>query len=323
MTIAEEVLAGGERSAARLISLIEQENPEGYKSLLGLLPWTGTAHIVGITGCAGAGKSTLINALAARFAKEKTKIGIIAIDPSSPLTEGSLLGDRIRMKEVESLGDVFIRSMAQRNYPGGVCRAAMGAACVMEAMGKSLVMIESIGAGQADSELYYLADTVITVLTPEFGDELQLMKAGLLEIGHIVVVNKSDKPGADDAMAAVETYASSSSKDKWKVPVLAVKANRGEGVEELVKNVKAHGTYYRGNRKRERGEKHRHFAINLLREEVWSVFLKQFSEMPLMQVLNEVESGNVDPYTAAERMAGVFKRIIRAGTSFYQGRGSE
>jgi LAO/AO transport system kinase len=323
MILAEEVLAGSEGSAARLISLIEQENPEGYKNLLGLLPHTGNAHLVGITGCAGAGKSTLINALALRLAKEGTKIGIIAVDPSSSLTKGSLLGDRYRMKEAEGFADVFIRSMAQRDYPGGVCRAAIGAVCVMEAMGKDLVMIESIGAGQADSELFFLADTVVTVFTPEFGDELQLMKAGLLEIGHVVVVNKSDKPDAEGARAAIETYASSVSKDGWETVVLAARADREEGVEELIRSVKAHGAYCKAERKRTRGEKYRRFAMNLLREKVWSVFQDVCSETSLTDVMEAVESGRIDPYSAVERAAGEFARVVRTGLSDSQGRRSE
>lgn len=317
MTIAEEVVGGSERSAARLISLIEREDPAGYDALLSLLPLTGKAHVVGITGCAGAGKSTLVNALAVRLARQ-TSIGVIAIDPSSSLTKGSLLGDRFRMKESEGLPGVFIRSMAQRDYPGGVCRAVVGGVCVMEAMGKDLIMVESIGAGQADSELFFLADTVITVFTPEFGDELQLMKAGLLEIGHILVVNKSDKPGADNARGAMETYASSISKREWKVPVVTIRADKGEGVDELILHLKAHGAYCRSERKRERGEKYRHFAMNLLREKVWSLFQERCSQTSLKDILDAVESGRIDPYTAVERLAREFKGIIRAGTSDYQ-----
>jgi len=315
MALAEEILAGSERSAAKLISLIEQENPEGYNGLLSLLPLTGKAHLVGITGCAGAGKSTLINALAVRLAKEGTKLGVVAIDPSSSFTKGSLLGDRFRMKEAEGSGEIFIRSMAQREYPGGVCRAAIGAVCVMEAMGKELIMVESIGAGQADSELFFLADTVITVFTPEFGDEIQLMKAGLLEIGHIVVVNKSDKPEAECAKRAIEAYASSVFKDGWKTPVLAARADKGEGVEELIGCIKAHGARFESDRKRKRSEKYRHFATNLLRERVWSIFQEQFSQTPLMQVIETVESGTIDPYSAVEQAAEEFERVIRTGLS--------
>jgi len=312
-TLPEEVLAGSERGAAKLISLIEQENPEGYKDLACLLSKTGNAHLVGVTGCAGAGKSTLINALIVRLAKEGAKIGVIAIDPSSSLTRGSLLGDRYRMKEAEGLADVFIRSMAQREYPGGVCRAVVGAVCVMEAMGKDFVVIESIGAGQADSELFFLADTVVTVFTPEFGDELQLMKAGLLEIGHIVVVNKSDKPDADDAKVAIETYAASVSKDGWKTPVLAAQANKGEGIDELIRSVKAHGAYLEADRKRKRGEKYRRFATNLLREKVWSVFQHVCARTSLTDVMKAVESGGTDPYSAVEAAADEFEEVVKTG----------
>ena len=239
MTLAEQVLAGSERGAAKLISLIEQENPEGYEGLRSLLQWTGKAHVVGITGAAGAGKSTLINALAVRLAQAKIRIGIIAIDPSSALTKGSLLGDRYRMKEAEGLADVFIRSMAQRDYPGGVCRAVVGAICVMEAMGRELVMVESIGAGQADSELFFLADTVITVFTPEFGDELQLMKAGLLEIGHLVLVNKCDRPGAEDRHAREEGWTPVGLKGDGSARP-GGKGGHGPRRHRVIENLKAH-----------------------------------------------------------------------------------
>ncbi len=314
MTIEQEILAGSVKRSAELISLIEQENPEGYKTLANLLPWTGGAHVIGVTGPAGAGKSTLINALVTRFSKEGAPIGIIAVDPSSPITDGSLLGDRFRMKEADNQENVFIRSMAQRSYPGGVCKGALGAICVMEAMGKKLVILESIGAGQADSELSYLVDTVITVFTPEFGDELQLMKAGLLEIGHIVLVNKKDKPGADDAVSALTAYAASGLRGNREVPVLSVRADKGEGLDELAQAIEeAHGTSCAVDRKRQRREKYRHFATNLLREKVWGLFLEKFSESSLTPVLEEIERGGLDPYSAVEQVAGEFERIIGVG----------
>jgi LAO/AO transport system kinase len=176
-------------------------------------------------------------------------------------------------------------------------------------------MVESIGAGQADSELFFLADTVITVFTPEFGDELQLMKAGLLEIGHIVVLNKSDKPEAESAKHSIQAYASSISKDGWNPPVLATEADKGEGVEELIRCIKAHGACFESDRKRKRSEKYRHFAMNLLREKVWSIFQERFSQTRLMHVMEAVESGTIDPYSAVEQAAEEFERVVRTGLS--------
>ncbi len=311
--IAEEVVQGNEKSAARLISLIEQENPEGYKALSDLWPPARSAQVVGVTGTAGAGKSTLINALAGRLLKEEKKVGIVAIDPSCSISEGSLLGDRLRMKEAEKSDAVFIRSMAQRTYPGGVCRAATGAVCVLESMGKDFVMIESIGAGQSDRELFYLADTIITVFTPEFGDEIQLMKAGLLEIGDLVVVNKSDKPGADDVRRALEAYLPETKSKGWRVPVLVLQADKGLGIDELVRCIKAHGEFYQSGKTDKRGEKYAHFALTLLKEEVWKRFSEQSSRTSLAHVLEEVRQGRLNPYSAVGQIGAEFEHIMRSG----------
>jgi LAO/AO transport system kinase len=310
--IAEEVLQGDERSAARLISLIEQENPEGYRALSDLWPPARSAHVVGVTGTAGAGKSTLINALAGRLLKEGKKVGIVAIDPSCSTGEGSLLGDRLRMKDAEKSQGVFIRSMAQRSYPGGICRAATGAVCVLESMGKDFVMIESIGAGQSDRELFYLADTIITVFTPEFGDEIQLMKAGLLEIGDIIVVNKCDKPGADDVMAAMQAYLPEAKTRGWKTPVLALQADRGLGIDELARSINAHGEFYQSEKMARRGEKHAHFAMTLLKEEIWKRFSEQSSRTSLAHVLEEMREGRLNPYSAVRQLGEEFEHIMKS-----------
>ena len=311
--IAEEVVQGNERSAARLISLIEQENPEGYRALSDLWPPARSAHVIGVTGPAGAGKSTLINALAGLFLKEDKKVGIVAIDPSCSIGEGSLLGDRLRMRSAEKSDGVFIRSMAQRTYPGGVCRAATGAVCVLESMGKDLVMIESIGAGQSDRELSYLADTVITLFTPEFGDEIQLMKAGLLEIGDIIVVNKSDKPGADDVTHAIEAYVPEPKDKGWKAPVLVVRAHKGLGIAELARSITAHAEVCQSEKMIKRGEKYAHFAMTLLKEEIWKRFSEQSSRTSLAHVLEEVRDGRLDPYSAVGRIGAEFGHIMRSG----------
>jgi LAO/AO transport system kinase len=309
--IAEEVLEGSERSAARLISLIERGDRKGYEALVKLVSCMGKAHIVGITGSGGAGKSTLMNALALHFLKEGREIGIVAIDPSDASGEGSLLGDRLRMKGAEEAGRIFIRSMAQRNYPGGVCRAAIGAIYVMEAMGKELLMVESIGAGQSDREVTNLADTIITVFTPEFGDEIQLMKAGLLEIGDIVVVNKADKAGAEDLMMALMAYAPRTVGKEWKIPVLLTQAHRDEGVAELARQVKLHGEFLGMDRRSLRGEKYARFALSILKEEVWKVFLNHlFADQSLGPALDEIRLGRLDPYNAVDRIAKEFGEIL-------------
>ena len=248
---------------------------------------------------------------AGRLLKEGKKVGIVAIDPSCAMGEGSLLGDRLRMKDAEKSEGVFIRSMAQRKYPGGVCRAATGAVCVLESMGKDFVMIESIGAGQSDKELFYLADTIITMFTPEFGDEIQLMKAGLLEIGDIIVVNKSDKPGADDVKRAIEAYLPETKEKGWKAQVLVLQADRGAGLDELARAIAGHAEFYRSEKAVKRGEKYAHFTMTLLKEEVWKRFSEQSSRTSLAHVLEKVRRGGLDPYSAVGQIGAEFEAIMK------------
>lgn len=307
MNLAEKILEGDEKSAARLITLIENKNKDGYKELTRLLPYTGKAHVLGITGPAGAGKSTLISKVAGCLHNGGNKIGIIAIDPTSVQSRGAFLGDRVRINEIKHPGEIFIRSMADREHPGGISRSALGAVYVLEALGKDIVIIESVGAGQSDKALFYVCDTVITLFTPEFGDEIQLLKAGLLEIGDIVVVNKWDKADPNESMVStISALISGKMKEAWPVPILCTKANIGEGVGDLLNAVEARWYFLQKDKYAivQRREKIALFIKTLVKEEIWQRFLTVFSEeREYVRIMEEVQSKLVDPYSAVEYIA--------------------
>jgi LAO/AO transport system kinase len=316
MSLAERILKGEERSGARLITLIEDRERKGYEELTRLLPRTGRAHVLGITGPAGAGKSTIIAKLAGRFSDQGKKVGIIAIDPTSMQSHGAVLGDRVRMQEAERPGEIFIRSMADRDHPGGVSRAALGAVYVMEGLGKDVVIIESVGAGQSDKALFYICDTVVTLFTPEFGDEIQLLKAGLLEIGDIVVVNKSDKAGSDDAMRAISAFLPKKSEGEWSAPILLTKAHISEGLDDLIRNIELHWTFLLADNQRviRRKQKITFFMMTLLKEELWRRFTDTYwKERECEQIVEEAQTKVIDPYTAVERIADIVEARLQKG----------
>lgn len=305
MGLVEDILKGDEKSAARLISQVEDGKREAYAALSQLLPHTGKAHILGITGPPGAGKSSLTGRLAVAFSDHGRMVGIIATDPTSIRGGGAFLGDRLRMKEAEKK-EIFIRSMAHRGYSGGVARAVAGAVYVLEGLGKNVIILESVGAGQSEKGLFYLCDTIITLFTPDYGDEIQLMKAGLMEIGDILVVNKADKPGAVDARGELAVLSSDRSRSSgWHVPVLLTRADLGEGMDALVSAIEDHwrSLIESGKREQTKKEKTGVFLMTLLKEELWERFTDRLHGSTLfMGILEEVYSGKIDPYSAIERI---------------------
>jgi LAO/AO transport system kinase len=314
MELVEKVLQGDEKSAARLISMIEDEKPEGLRAVELLFPHTGRAHVVGITGIPGAGKSTLIDRLATSFVAAGRKVGIIAVDPTSAVGDGALLGDRLRMTTAGKAPDVFIRSMAHRGFPGGLAKGTLAAAYVLDALGKDVIIIESVGAGQTEVQISALCHTVITVLTPEYGDEIQLMKAGLVEIGHIVAVNKADRPGAEETFMDLTAFLQQRDSGGWQIPVLKVEARRGRGIDVLAAAIDDHRVYLAQDNsyRTVRSEKLKTLTLAFLKDALWQSLLERSAmDSTFKDLIQNVTEGSMDPYTAASRALHLFERGLR------------
>jgi LAO/AO transport system kinase len=301
----QKVLEGDEKSAGRLISLIEEERDEGYRQLSHLFPSTGKAQVIGVTGPPGVGKSTITDGIAGALFDRGKKVGIVAVDPTSVHGTGAFLADRLRMKQAEEKS-IFIRSMAHRGYPGGISRGTAGAVYVLEGLGKETVIVESLGTGQSEKDLSYLCDTVVLVFSPDYGDEIQLLKAGLMEIGDILVVNKSDRPGAEEARADLLRACSSRPRvEAWTAPVLVTRADKGEGIGVLLDAIDAHWRFIMdGRRDRLRRERGVAFTMSLLKEEVWRRFEHAMKENETcVHVIEEAMARKTEPYGAVEMIA--------------------
>jgi LAO/AO transport system kinase len=238
--LTERLLEGDRRALARAISLVENDDPEGWALVREIYPRTGNARIVGFTGPPGVGKSTLIGRLIENARARDRQIAVLSIDPSSPFTKGALLGDRIRLSDHFLDRGVFIRSMASRGSLGGLSEATLQAALLMDASGKDDVFLETVGVGQAEVDIIDHADTVVLVLMPGSGDSIQALKAGVMEIPDVIVVNKSDHPLTDTMVREIRGVLSLGPQEGWRVPILKTEASRGEGIEELAEKIGEH-----------------------------------------------------------------------------------
>ncbi|MFA9402605.1 MAG: methylmalonyl Co-A mutase-associated GTPase MeaB [Anaerolineales bacterium] len=299
MTSTDLILQGDRLALARLLTKIENESPEGLETLGALYPHTGQAHLVGITGAPGTGKSTLVNQLALHLRKrpmvgEDTppRVGIVAVDPSSPFSGGAILGDRIRMRDLAGDPGVFIRSMASRGALGGLARATAAVGLALDAAGFQIILIETVGAGQAEIDIASNAHTTVVIEAPSMGDAIQANKAGILEIADILVVNKADIPGADTTVAtlrlslemagsanthvAVEERTGNERESSWEIPVLETVATKGEGMQDLVDKIYTHREYLMtsGGWEIREGKRVRSQMESLLRDELVKRFLK-------------------------------------------------
>jgi LAO/AO transport system kinase len=239
-SLAERLIAGDKRALARAITLIENDDPRGWELVREVFPRTGRARIVGLTGPPGVGKSTLIGALTAEMRKTDREVAVLSIDPSSPFTRGALLGDRIRLSDHFLDAGVFIRSMASRGALGGLSEATLQAALLMDASGKDDVFIETVGVGQAEIDIVDHGDTIVLVLMPGSGDSIQALKAGVMEIPDIIVVNKSDHPMTDTMIREIRGVLSLGPSTSWRVPIVKTEATKGEGVAELAEKISEH-----------------------------------------------------------------------------------
>jgi LAO/AO transport system kinase len=303
-SIVEGVLAGRARDIGRAISAVERDGgaPEISRALF---PRTGRARVLGITGPPGAGKSTLALRLTQAFRRRGKTVGIVAVDPSSPFTGGAILGDRIRMAEIYTDPGVFIRSMATRGALGGLARATSDAVDVLDVAGFDVVLIETVGVGQDEVDIVKAAETIAVVLVPGLGDDIQAIKAGILEIGDVFIVNKADREGADRLAAELSMMLDLSSAHGWRPPIVRTVAPRGEGVEEALAALQSHGEYLAsGGEALERRRRRARARLEALLDERFRRRVREHA--PEAEGLDEaalrVASGRDDPYSAAERL---------------------
>ncbi len=297
--LAKRILRGDVRAAAQLITAIERGEPKAKTILRAIYPRTGKAHIVGITGPAGTGKSTLIDRLTLELRRQRKRVGILAVDPTSPFSGGAFLGDRIRMRSHFTDKAVFIRSIAARGGCGGIPASVRGAIHLLDAMGKEIIFLETIGAGQDEVEVSKLVHSVVVVLNPSMGDEVQAMKAGLLEIADVLVINKSDVPGAEQMARELRAVMRSS------VPVLKVSALTGEGAALLIDTLeKSHQELLSNGRSDARNiDLSRRELAALLQEKMLAKALKRMPAPSVEKLVKQVADRQVDPYTALDLIA--------------------
>ncbi|MGN6254307.1 MAG: methylmalonyl Co-A mutase-associated GTPase MeaB [Solirubrobacterales bacterium] len=304
--LAERLVAGEKRALARAITLIESDDPAGWELVREVYPRTGRARIIGFTGPPGVGKSTLIGALTAELRKDEREVAVLSIDPSSPFTRGALLGDRIRLTEHFLDPGVFIRSMASRGALGGLSEAALQVALIMDAAGKDDVLIETVGVGQAEIDIVDHADTIVLALMPGSGDSIQALKAGVMEIPDVIVVNKADHPMTDTMVREVRgVLALSQDPEGWKVPILRTEAARGEGVEELAAKVAEHRAFIeeKGTLAERRARNLRSEVLGIATSRMRRRLEQTVSEDPATaELLDRVVRRELDPATAASEL---------------------
>jgi LAO/AO transport system kinase len=256
--LAEGILHGRYRALAQAISMVERDDPEADRLLATIYPATGKARILGITGSPGAGKSTLVAALAKYYRSQGKRVGIIAVDPTSPFTGGAILGDRIRMADLYTDRGVFIRSMATRGFMGGLARATNDVVDLLDASGFEMILVETVGVGQDEVEVIRTVQTNVVVLVPGMGDDIQAIKAGIMEIGDIFVVNKADRPGADKTVTEITMMMSLVEEHgEWIPPIVKTVASRSEGIEDLDRAITAHDEYLRASGELDRRNRER------------------------------------------------------------------
>lgn len=303
-----KIISGEKKYISRAISIVENGTDERDSLLEELYKHTGKAYRIGITGPPGAGKSTITNCLVKRLQSKGYKIGVIAVDPTSPFTGGALLGDRIRMSEVSLLEGVFIRSMATRGSLGGLSKNVVEACDILDASGKDFIIIETVGVGQSELDIAETADTTIVVLVPESGDSVQQLKAGLMEIADIFLLNKSDRLGADGIAASLKNiiHLKPPSEDKWEINVLKTIADKGKGVEEVIKEIMKHKEhlektgYFDKKRKEHIKKKIVELVNSKLQIHFWSEEKKQVLEAHIEKIYGKTEN----PYSFSKRIIG-------------------
>jgi LAO/AO transport system kinase len=311
-TFIERVRAGDQRMLARAISAVEDHASESVDLLKALFPFTGNALVIGLTGAPGSGKSTLVDQLAREYRKTNRSVGIIAVDPTSPYTGGAILGDRIRMQYHHGDAGIYIRSMATRGYLGGLASTTADVATVLDAAGKDVILVETVGVGQDEIDIVRLAEVTIVILVPGMGDDVQSIKAGIMEIADIFVINKSDREGAERVereIRAMQTLATRS--DRWTPPIVKTVATEGTGVPELAKTIEDYVKFLKSENLslNKKIQNWRERLVEMLRESLLDrVLREQMGDGAVMRYAAEVAEHRRDPYSLVEQIvAGLGK----------------
>ena len=296
---------GDKRSVARLLTVVENDEPGSADILRDLYPKTGAARVIGITGPPGGGKSTLVNRLAGAYRDTGDRVAVVAVDPSSPFSGGALLGDRIRMMERSLDEGIYIRSMASRGHAGGLARASSRVVNVLDALGFETVLVETVGVGQEEVDVVRVVDTVCLVTVPGLGDDIQAIKAGVLEIADILVVNKADRPGADEAARDLaQMLTLGKLRTTWKPPIVRTVATTGDGVTELVDAIERHRGWAAesGERERRRRDAARVEVEDLLRDALVKRLRDRVGDEHVERAVAKVAERAIDPYAAVEEL---------------------
>jgi LAO/AO transport system kinase len=313
----DRIRAGDVRALARAISTIEDNRPESRELLKALFNFTGRARVIGLTGAPGAGKSTLVDQLAREYRKQDRTIGILAVDPTSPYTGGAILGDRIRMQSHHADAGIYIRSMATRGNLGGLARATTDAATVLDAAGKDIVLIETVGVGQDEIDIVRLADVTVVILVPGMGDDVQTIKAGIMEIADIFVINKSDREGADRVEREIRSMQSLAIRsDKWAPPIIKTVAMDGRGVPELAAAIVNYEQFLEQKDLllKKKISSWRERLIEMLRDGLLERLLSErLPEAEIARLAAEIAEHKRDPYSLVEEIVGSFDNKIHHG----------